>query len=360
MIAYCLDCGSKHSPDDCPSNFRKHHGRRQEALERAVKPRVNLKSFELDVVVEAYRQEGSAKKAGVKLGISHSSVLRILAENGVLCNSRKWTKQDLEDLARLYPDCSMTVQEIATVMQRSEDAITLKAGRLGIASDRLHRKHTERSRAKMSASQKQYYAKLPELEKKRRSDKQKKWHLENEHPKGMLGKKHSEVTRKAIGEKGTGRKRSRESIEKMVRTSVARYGRAGNDISRMNSSWRAGWREIGGKRNYYRSRWEANYARYLEWLKGLGEIIDWEHEPETFWFSGVKRGCVSYLPDFKVTAKHGAVAFHEVKGWMDDRSKTKIKRMAKYHPGVKLVVIDSKQYAKLRGQLNKVVPGWEP
>ena len=28
MIAYCLDCGSKHSPDDCPSNFRKHHGRR--------------------------------------------------------------------------------------------------------------------------------------------------------------------------------------------------------------------------------------------------------------------------------------------------------------------------------------------
>lgn len=28
MIAYCLDCGSKHSPDDCPSNFRKSHGRR--------------------------------------------------------------------------------------------------------------------------------------------------------------------------------------------------------------------------------------------------------------------------------------------------------------------------------------------
>ena len=28
MVAYCLDCGRKHSPDDCPSNFRKHHGRR--------------------------------------------------------------------------------------------------------------------------------------------------------------------------------------------------------------------------------------------------------------------------------------------------------------------------------------------
>lgn len=28
MIAYCLDCGSKHSPDDCPSNFRKPRGRK--------------------------------------------------------------------------------------------------------------------------------------------------------------------------------------------------------------------------------------------------------------------------------------------------------------------------------------------
>lgn len=121
----------------------------------------------------------------------------------------------------------------------------------------------------------------------------------------------------------------------------------------------AGWREIGGKRRYYRSLWEGNYARYLEWLKSRGAIADWEHEPEEFWFGGVKRGCVSYLPDFRVTELNGEVAYHEVKGWMDARSKTKISRMAKYHPGVKLVVIDKKQYAAIKAQVSRLVPGWE-
>jgi len=123
--------------------------------------------------------------------------------------------------------------------------------------------------------------------------------------------------------------------------------------------WRASWQEIGGQKKYYRSKWEANYARYLEWQKQRGDIQDWAHEPETFWFAGVKRGCVSYLPDFKVTLPDGRVEFHEVKGHMDGRSKTKIKRMAKYHPAVKLVVIDEKAYRALAGFFSKAVPGWE-
>ena len=57
-----------------------------------------------------------------------------------------------------------------------------------------------------------------------------------------------------------------------------------------SASWKAGWREIGGQRIYARSRWEANYARYLEWLRANGSIAKWEHEPETFWFEGIKRG----------------------------------------------------------------------
>ena len=92
------------------------------------------------------------------------------------------------------------------------------------------------------------------------------------------------------------------------------------------ASCKSGWREIGGIRKYYRSRWEANYARYLEFLKVNGEIEKWEHEPETFWFEGIKRGVMSYLPDFRVTEKNGDIVFHEVKGWMDARSITKIKR----------------------------------
>lgn len=147
----------------------------------------------------------------------------------------------------------------------------------------------------------------------------------------------------------------RERNEKMMRTRAANGNYA---PQRKGTSWKAAWREIGGKRKYFRSRWEANYARHLEVLKSRGEIIDWEHECEVFWFNGIKRGCVSYLPDFKVTTKDG-VEFHEVKGWMDAASKTKIRRMKKYHPQVKLVVIDAKAYRKLEKTVGGVVSGWE-
>lgn len=129
--------------------------------------------------------------------------------------------------------------------------------------------------------------------------------------------------------------------------------------AKARGSWKAGWREVAGRRVFFRSRWEANYARYLQWLKDRGEIREWEHEPETFWFEGIKRGNVSYLPDFRVTEMSSAIVYHEVKGWMDDGSKTKIKRMAKYHPKVRLIVVDSKAYRAIAKQARSLVPGWE-
>ncbi len=121
---------------------------------------------------------------------------------------------------------------------------------------------------------------------------------------------------------------------------------------------KAGWAEIGGKRHYFRSTWEVNYAHMLEWMKSIGTVKEWEYEAETFWFPGIKRGTVSYLPDFRVTLACGALEYHEVKGRMDPKSKTKIKRMAKYHPGVKLIVVDAIQYRRLNATIAGVVPGW--
>jgi hypothetical protein len=126
-----------------------------------------------------------------------------------------------------------------------------------------------------------------------------------------------------------------------------------------NATWKAGWREIGNVRKYYRSQWEANYAAYLEFLKKHKHILDWQHESETFWFDGIKRGVCSYLPDFKVTNLDGSVEFHEVKGYMDNRSSTKIKRMAKYHPHIKLVVVKAKQYGEIKNKLGAYIQNWE-
>lgn len=120
----------------------------------------------------------------------------------------------------------------------------------------------------------------------------------------------------------------------------------------------------GGKRpdlnnQYFRSRWEANYARYLNVLIQQGSVIKWEFEPETFYFEGIKRGTVSYTPDFKVLYKGGRECFIEIKGYMSPKSTTRMKRMKKYYPHIIVELIDSKKYLSLHRQLKHIVPNWE-
>lgn len=111
---------------------------------------------------------------------------------------------------------------------------------------------------------------------------------------------------------------------------------------------------------YFRSSWEANYARYLNMLRRAGEITRWEYEAETFWFEKIRRGVRSFTPDFKITRPDGSVYFVEVKGWMDARSQTKLKRMKKYHPKVELVLVGQTEYEAINRACRNSVPNWEP
>lgn len=106
------------------------------------------------------------------------------------------------------------------------------------------------------------------------------------------------------------------------------------------------WHEIDGRRIFFRSDWEYKFALHLQSLKSLGAIQDWDHEPQTFWFNAIKRGVRSYLPDFKVTNIDGSWYFVEVKGYMDAKSRTKIKRFRKYYPEEQLIVIDKEWFDK--------------
>ena len=184
------------------------------------------------------------------------------------------------------------------------------------------------------------------------------------HPRGMAGKKHSEKTKKRLAKTSKARwdaMTADEQSEFIAGTLKSKLNKNGTLVpnTRQKATWKAGWRKVGDQRCYFRSAWEANYARYLEMLKSAGAIEKWEHEPKTFWFENIKRGVRSYLPDFHVTENDSSEHYCEVKGWMDARSKTKIKRMKKYYPDVDLRVINGKQYRSLAKQVAHLIPGWE-
>lgn len=110
---------------------------------------------------------------------------------------------------------------------------------------------------------------------------------------------------------------------------------------------------------YVRSSWEANWARYLNWLQSVGEIQSWEYEPHVFEFTKIRKGSRFYTPDFRIVNKNGSIEYHEVKGYMDQRSSTKLKRMKLYYPRVKLVLVDKAVYMGVKQTVRPLIPLWE-
>ena len=126
-------------------------------------------------------------------------------------------------------------------------------------------------------------------------------------------------------------------------------------------------RGAAGKRpdledRFFRSKAEANYARYLNFcIEGeYHKICRWEYEVKEFEFPQ-KRGNNFYRPDFKVWYTDGSYKWHEVKGWMDQKSKTKLKRFAKYFPeeNAKFELITMKEILAITRAFSKIIPGWE-
>lgn len=276
-------------------------------------------------ILAAYADAGSISAAAKILGMCGQSVHERLKRLGRSRPVNVLTEADEDRLRSEYPSAAASGQlgALAAEMGRTKQYICRHAKSLGLTNPGRKKPFLSGEKSPLRA-----------------------WRKANPHPRGMLGKKHrfTKAEWSEIAVKG-------------MRTKLDRHGTIAPRVER--GSWKAAWREIGGKRKYYRSRWEANYARYLEWLRARGEIADWSHEPETFWFEKIKRGVRSYLPDFKVTENNGSIAYHEVKGWMDARSRTTINRMRIYHPTVNLIVIDGKQYAAIASKVSGMVEGWE-
>lgn len=108
-----------------------------------------------------------------------------------------------------------------------------------------------------------------------------------------------------------------------------------------DTAYKQFWAIVGDKPPiYFRSSWEYYYAIFLAKLKQEGKILDWEHEPQCFWFNAIKRGVRSYLPDFRITHLNGSIEYCETKGFLSSKCATKISRFRKYYPELTLRVVD--------------------
>lgn len=297
-----------------------------------------------EVLIESYKRLKSVWKVGSEVGLCGQGVHRRLKKLDII-ESPKWTKKDITKLKRLYSkedkNDGKWLNKIAEKMNRTRASIACKANELKLTD--MKRGLSDESKIQHGLRTKALFAKQG-------------------HPKGMLGKHHSKEAKERLCESSTKMwaTKPKEEISNWILKGLKTRERNGTLVRpRKNTTWKSAWRDIGGKKKYYRSRWEANYARYLQFLKQHGQIKEWLHEPDTFWFEKVKRGCRSYLPDFKVTENDGRVIYHEVKGWMDARSKTKLKRMKKYHPDVALIVIDAPVYKDIAKKMRFLLPDWE-
>jgi len=288
----------------------------------------------------------------------------------------QWTKEELDFLAINYPlkgkwfcveslnkregQVRSMASKLNLRIDKNSDffkdfqrrAASSKVGKKRPDHSELMKRYTREGRFEVITGER------TEEQKKNISEKAKKRIAENGHPKGMLGKTHSIENRLKLSERSkimwadknhiVHSKKHKENRAK--KQSDHMIQRLKNNPQNQYSRVKKGKVTIDGKTFFARSRWEANVAAYLQYLKDNELIKDWEHEAQEYRFDSIKRGVMSYLPDFKITRTNGSFYLIEVKGYMDDKSKTKLNRMKKFYPDILIDLIESKRYKELENQ----------
>ena len=111
---------------------------------------------------------------------------------------------------------------------------------------------------------------------------------------------------------------------------------------------------VGGKHYKFRSKLECNWAKYLQFLKESDEIADWRYEQTTFLFPDETRGAKQFLVDFDILNNDWTLEYHETKGWLQGKDVMKFKRVAKYRPEVKIMLIMSGKAKKDANRLRQI------
>lgn len=302
---------------------------------------------DVTTLAEDYARLGNVWKVGDLHGIRGSTVHYRLRRAGLLQpRPPEFTAEQVERIKSFYTTTApidFDLHVLAAEIGKSRQNISRLARRLG-----LSKRDRPNSARQMAACKRVNWKDHP-------------------HPRGMAGKKHSQETLAVMAAAAKRMWATHKAFGIGLMSEENRAARSARQRAAINArpASQCYTRTKGGHREdlgdiYFRSAWEANYARYLNLMMKLKVVQSWEFEPETFWFDGVKRGAVSYKPDFKVYYRGDEKPeYVEVKGWEVAKDRTKWRRMKKYHPQIKLVIVGAKEYRAIAARWSSAIPNWE-
>lgn len=284
-------------------------------------------------LLEAYNRLGSVWKVAPEVGICGQSVWERLKKLGVVDKDR-WTKQQLNILRQSYsdnPSNTLHINQLVNIIGKPKTSISGKAKRMGLTTNR--------------------YRKRDKIMRLAISKRQKEWHKTHEHPNK------AEMQIRVCPACGM--------FFEAIPSDNRKYCSTKCSYNRTQVYGHQGYAKIGIRADlnnqYFRSRWEANYARYLNYLISIGEpILKWEYEPERFNFSKVRTKPYYYTPDFCIIFTDNHREYHEIKGWDYGNGQKARRRFRKYFPQHRLILRNKVWYSSLfKKGVDKVIPNWE-
>lgn len=308
---------------------------------------------EIQILKNAYLKRNGNKNENITIDLARQlnrtvgSIRNKAYELNITSREKYYTDKEILFLQDNYN--TMSYEDMAIILKKDAKNIFRKCKQLGLVNK-------NNCKTKLKERKKVIYT---EEKRKKMSEATKNYWKNHEHPKGFQGHKHSLEERNKMS-KGIKKSWLNYDKEKLYqRTLKQRATRIKNNtLNPIKDKSNSYSRTKGGKRKdlndtYFRSSWEANIARYYNYLG-----IEWEFEPKTFVFENIKRGSVSYTPDFYLPKEDKWV---EVKGWMDSKSKTKLKRFEKQYPEEykKLQLITQKEYEEIKRKVSMFIKGWE-
>ena len=299
---------------------------------------------EIQQIIDKYNELGNVWKVGEALGMSGQKVHSILKKMGLGKRMNYFTESDYAYLREHYEEYAngQRLPELAKIMKRTAAFLNRKAKELGLTKP--NRKYTigEERHKQLSKSAKERITKYG-------------------HPKGMLGKKHTSETKEYISK--WHRQNWAEHRDELL--TPERLEAKSDCMAKQQADGVMGVRSrtylrkcfINGNTYIFKSAWEANIALVLEYERLLGNIDGWAYEATTFSFKYDGNGVRNYKPDFDIY-RNGKTYHIEVKGWVDEKTKTKMALMQRYYPNDVIYIMGEKEYRSIKAKYKPIIPQW--